>query len=403
MPLVTGSTRATGRASVLRTVLAQGPVARSTIARHTGLSPAAVTRHTADLAAFGLIREVPAEPTEKRMGRPHTPLDIELDLHVATGIHIAATHCTLAVVDLRGRVVAQERLPHRTGDPTTVLRAAARRLSGFVDEHANGREPLGVGVAIGGWVDPELGLLVEHHPLGWRDVPVRDLVAEHTGLPVRVDSHARALVRAEQLFGLVGSADSVVHLFVGNVVDAAIVTGDAVHHGPRSAAGDIAHQPLGDPTVRCPCGRLGCLQATVSDRAFADRAVFRGIIGEPSMAVLLDAAVRGDPAARQLFRDRATSLGGAVALLLDVLNPEVLMVTEAGLLHLPDCLDVLHAEVRRRSHVCACPEAQVRVPGFPPGDLLAVTAGTVLLDLVYTNPAAMEQFGNRRFPIRGLI
>ena len=396
------SSRDTGRAAVLRAVLAQGPVARSTIARRTGLSPAAVTRHTADLTAFGLIRELPAA-AEKRLGRPHTPLDIETDRQVAAGLHIAATHCTLAVLDLRGRVLAQERLPHPAADPVTVLTAAARRLPDFIAAHAGGRIPLGVGVATGGWVDRELGLLVEHHPLGWREVPVRELVAEPTGLPVRVDSHARALLRAEQLFGPIGAADSVVHLFVGNVVDAAIVTGDAVHHGPRSAAGDIAHQPLGDPTVRCPCGRSGCLQATVSDWAFSARAVRAGIIPAPSMPLLLDAARRGDPAARALFRSRAVSLGGAVALLLDVLNPEVLVVTEAGLLYLPDCLDVLHTEVRRRSHVCADPADQVRAPAFAAGELLAVSAGTVLLDAVYTGPAASEQFGDRRFPVRGPI
>jgi predicted NBD/HSP70 family sugar kinase len=391
---------------VLRAVLDHGPVARSTIARRTGLSPAAVTRHSADLAAFGLIRELPAAPAtplaKKRMGRPHTPLDIELDRHVAAGLHIAATHSTLAVMDMRGHVLAQERLPHQATDPVSVLSTAADRLPDFATAHAGGRALLGVGVAVGGWVDPEHGVIVEHEPLRWRDVALRDLVAGHTGLPVHVDSHARALVRAEQLFGGVGEADSVVHLFVGNVVDAAIVTGDTVHHGPRSAAGDIAHQPLGDPTVRCPCGRSGCLQATVSDRAIVDKAMAERIITVPALPALIDAAQRGDPAARRLFHDRAASLGGAVALLLDVLNPEVLVVTEAGLIYLPDCLDVLHAQVRRRSHVCADPVRQVRTPSFTPDDLLAVAAGTVLLDVVYTNPAVTENLAGRHFPVRGL-
>jgi predicted NBD/HSP70 family sugar kinase len=399
---ILGSSRASGLAVVLRSVLNDGPVARSTIARRSGLSPAAVTRHTADLAALGLIRELPTAAAVGRMGRPHTPLDIDVDRHVTAGLHIAATHSTLALLDLRGRVVAQDRLPHRDRDPVAVLTAAARRLPRFAAAHAAGRAVLGVGVAAGGWVDPDRGVIMEHHPLGWHDVPAGDLVAAETGLPVRVDSHARALLRAEQLFGQAGTAGSVVHLFVGHVVDAAIVTGDTVHHGPRAAAGDIAHQPLGDPATRCPCGRMGCLQATVSDRAVSDRAVRARIVPVPSLPMVVEAARRGDPAARRLFRERAAALGAAVALLLDVLNPEVLVVTEAGLVYLPECLDVLRGEVRRRSHVRVDPADVVRAPSFHPDDLRAMAAGAVLLDAVYANPAVTEDLADRYFPTRGL-
>jgi predicted NBD/HSP70 family sugar kinase len=140
----------------------------------------------------------------------------------------------------------------------------------------------------------------------------------------------------------------------------------------------------------------------VSDRATVDKAMAERIITVPSLSTLIEVAQHGDPAARRLFHDRAISLGGAVALLLDVLNPEVLMVTEAGLIHLPDCLDLLHEQVRRRSHVGADPTRQVRTPSFAPDDLLAVAAGTVLLDVVYTNPASTENLAGRHFPVRGL-
>ena len=87
-----------------------------------------------------------------------------------------------------------------------------------------------------------------------------------TWLPVRVDGHGRALVAAEQLFGRARGSRSVLHLFVGNMVDAAFATNDEVHHGPRSQAGAIAHLPLPGGTEPCDCGRTGCLQAAVSER-----------------------------------------------------------------------------------------------------------------------------------------
>ena len=377
---------AQGAATVLRAVLDRGPVARSTIARATGLSPAAVTRHTAELAANGLVRELSAPIATGGIGRPHIPVDIDLDRHLVAGAHIAVGHTTLAVLDLRGTVLAQESLSHTDGAPGAVLSSAARRLPAFVRRHAAGRVPLGIGVAVGGRVDPGRGVLVGHGPLGWYDVDVMAAFARHTRAPVQVDNHARALARAEQLFGRVRSAGSAVHLFVGNVVDAAIIVGGDVHHGPGSAAGDLAHQPLGDPDTDCPCGRRGCLQATVSSGALARRAMRDGIVAAPSFSDLLDAAMAGNVPARQLFHQRAEVLGRAVALLLDVVNPDVLVLTEAGVLFLPECLDTVRAQVGARSQVCTDPVRQVVASSFAAGDVLAVAAGAVALDRIYRHP-----------------
>src|SRR5581483_6799476 len=117
--------RAAGAATVLRAVLDSGPVARSTIARSTGLSPAAVTRHTADLTASGLIRQLPQQAGSGGLGRPHLPVDIDLDQRLVAGVHIAFEYSTLGILDLRGNVLAQESLPHTASTPQSVLGAAA--------------------------------------------------------------------------------------------------------------------------------------------------------------------------------------------------------------------------------------------------------------------------------------
>ncbi|HEX4223193.1 MAG TPA: ROK family transcriptional regulator, partial [Pseudonocardiaceae bacterium] len=388
MSSATQGSRASGAATVLRAVLERGPVARSTIARSTGLSPAAVTRHTAELAAGGYIRQLPQQVASGGIGRPHLPVDIDLDRQVVAGVHIAVGHTTLGILDLRGNVLAQESLPHTESTPPSVLNAAAQRLAGFVRRHSGGRVLLGVGVASGGWVDPARGVVVEHAPLAWREVGVREVFARHTRVPVVVDNHTRALATAEQLFGQARTAASAVHVFVGNVVDAAIVTGGTVHRGPGSAAGDIAHQPLGDPDIRCECGRYGCLQATVSSAAIAARAARDGIIARPSFSALLAAAKAGDPAASNVFRRRAEVVGGAVALLLDVVNPDVLVITEEGILFLPECLATVRDVVRARSRVGVDSGRQVVGSSFPATELLAVAAGTVALEAVYRDPTS---------------
>jgi predicted NBD/HSP70 family sugar kinase len=385
----TADCRQTSSASaVLQAILDHGPVARSTVARLAGLSPAAVSRLCTELTAAGLVREA-AETAEttgpKVVGRPHVPVEVDTGRRVACGLHIALRHATLALVDLRGRVLARERVAHPDADPRRVVLRLARRIPEFLDDHAGGRVPLGLGVATGGWVDRTEGVVLDNALLGWRDVPVRDWLADATGLPVRVDNHARALARAEQLFGDVRARASVVHLFVGNVVDAAFATGGQIHYGPRSAAGSVAHLRLEGSTDPCPCGQRGCLEAAVSCRAVGLRAAREGITPDPSFDGLLATARRGDRRATGLFRERSRLLGAAAALLLDVLNPELLVVAEAGAVYLPECLEVLRAEASERSRVASDPARSIVATSFG-SDALPVAAGTVILDAVYANP-----------------
>ena len=350
--------------AVLQAVLDHGPVARSTIARLVGLSPAAVSRLSADLIAAGLVRESAQGAGAKSVGRPHVPLEIDISRRVALGLHIAFRHAVLAVLDLQGRVIARERIPHQDTDPRRVMSRLAARIGGFVAEHAAGRTPVGLGIATGGWVDRADGVIIEHTMLGWRDVPARQVFAEATGLPVRVDNHARALARAEQLFGDPRARTSIVHLFVGNMIDAAFATGGTIHHGPHSAAGATAHLPLEGRSERCLCGRRGCLQAAVSSHELGVRAAREGVIPEPSFDCLLSAARVGDRRAAGLFHERARLLGSAAALLLDLLNPELLVVSEQGIRHVPGCLEILRAEVRERSRLCADPGRSIVAASF---------------------------------------
>ncbi len=379
--------RKTDNASaILLAVLDHGPVARSTIARLAGLSPAAVSKLCADLIRRGLIHEVRGPATGgKPAGRPHVPVDVACDHGpVACGVHIALAHVTLALVDLRGRVIARERIPHgQRPDARRILARIADRLPPFIS--GGDRRVTSIGVAVGGWVDSAAGVIVEHSLLGWRDVPVRDLLAEATGLPVHVDGHSRALARAEQLFGDHRARSSVVHLFAGNVVDAAFAVGGITQLGQRSAAGTIAHLPLPGHDEPCGCGRAGCLQAVVSETTLVRRAVAEAIITEPSFLGLLDAAQRGDPRAGLLFRRRARAVGAAAAVLADLFDPEVLVVVEVGAMLLPGCLETLRAEVRRRSPTARSASVVTTTFGL---DVLPVAAGSVALTEIYADPLA---------------
>lgn len=389
--------RETNAATVLRTVLEHGPLARSAIARHSGLSPAAVSRQATDLLRHGLLRELPERAETAGPGRPQIPVEMHLGGSgpVAGGVHLGVDVTSFGLVDLRGRVVARRRFAHAGADPRVLPASVARELRAFLTQHLGTRPLLGVGAALGGWVDPDRGRVVRHDALAWTRRPLAAELARGLGGPtVRVDNHARAVAQSEILFGRPEARRSLVHLFVGNVVDAALGIAGVVHQGPGSAAGEVAHLPVPDSNTPCSCGRSGCLAATASNRALAETAYRRGIVPEPDTFLVVDAAATGDRRADRLLRERARAVGRALALLLDVLNPDLVVVTELASLLDPCYLEEIRGAAVDLSHVCDDPE-RIVIPHAGPATM-PVAAGTVLLNPLFRNPLqSLEGFAAR--------
>ncbi len=382
--------RASGSAgAVLRAVLDHGPVARSSIARLTGLSAASITGISGQLIERGMLREAPEAAGPPGIGRPHIPVDIDTEATLVVGAHIAVPRLTVSLHDLRGRPVAQRQVEHRDRSPEAVLAGLVDLVNDVVAREAGGHEVLGLGVAAGGWVDAVEGRVVEHRLLGWRDVRLREILVRGTGLPVSVEGHSRALVHAEQLFGVHAqrARSSIVHLFVGNVVDIAFASGGTPHQGARSAAGAIAHVAVEGSSEPCRCGRTGCFQAEVSEETLVRRAQAAGLIEDPDFRQLVALAGDGDATAVRLFEERVRTVGRMTATLVDLLNPEVLTVVEAGLNRIPALLDLLRTEVAARSLTCEDPVRSVVATSFP-GWVLSMAGGATALERVYAAPLA---------------
>ncbi len=145
MPRAADSDRRRTNASVvLRSVLEHGPVARSTVSRLTGLSPASVTDYCARFTELGLIREAATPRRSNGVGLPHVPVDLDASRFVVGGVHVAVPYTTVALLDLRGRVVTERRLGHDSTNPALVLARAAEGLEALLAEAA-GATPLGSG------------------------------------------------------------------------------------------------------------------------------------------------------------------------------------------------------------------------------------------------------------------
>ncbi|MEV0355234.1 ROK family transcriptional regulator [Nocardia sp. NPDC050697] len=366
-------------AAVLRAVLELGPVPRSVVARHVGVSPATVTWQSRSLLEAGLLVELPEAVSLSGIGRPYSPLALNSAGNVVIAVHIAAAQTTVAVVDIAGKVLSGNQIPHRSFEPDDILADAGDAIAAVRDA-GDGHRVLAVGVAIGGRVDRSAGVVREHSFLRWHDVPVRARLAAATGLPVELDSHARALMHAEQLFGRLRGTSSAVMLFVGNVIDAAFAVHGRVHYGPRSSAGSISRLAGGAEASR----------DDYSDHALLRRAAAAAIPARTIPELL--AAAGTDPAAHELFVQRAAALGRIVAMLVDILDPEAVVIVDRSLPELPAVRESYVETVRGHSVTSSDPDELIAASTFM-GQVLETAGAAVALDGLFRAPLdAMERW-----------
>ncbi|WP_330251149.1 ROK family protein [Nocardia sp. NBC_00565] len=373
-------------AAVLRAATG-GPVSRDNAARTTGLSIATVNRQVSALLAAGLLRERPDLTASGAVGRPRVPFEIDHEAYLTLGIHIGAAVTKIVAADLRGRILGGLAIATpQTGQDFATM-TVARSAKAFL-QRWHRRKPLWAGVAIGGRVDPLTGV-VDHPKLAWQGAQVGTALGEVLELPISVAPHVEAMAASELLLPTgepAGAPGSSLYFYVRETAGIA-VTLDGRVHTPSSGPGSIAHLPTGSD-VECTCGRRGCLEVTVGDRALHARAVGRGIIpahkgtGGSTIADLYRAAEAGAEDAQELLAERATILGHTVAMVRDMLNPDrVILGGQAFTGYRPAVTHVARAFAQSSQ----LPPTDIRISGFG-GKVQEFAAVVTSLSALYADP-----------------
>jgi predicted NBD/HSP70 family sugar kinase len=350
IPYSTGSKaliRQLNRSAVLNLIKEEGPIARVMIARHLGLSAASVTSIVGELQSLGLIHEVAQAPSAG--GRPAELLALNPTAASVIGVKLADDHLAGVVVDLNGAVNRSAELPIAAHDAGGVVDEIARLVE-ILPGRSNGPRLLGVGVGLPGVIDGEAGICVDSPILGWRDVPLAEMLSTRLGLPVSIDNDVNTLAVAERLYGAGRTVTSFLAVTIGRGIGLGVVVDGHLYRGRLGGAGEFGHLPVEPGGPRCECGRSGCLEALVGDRALVRAAIDAGIIGaEDGPDALTAAADGGDPTARAILADAGTRIGVALSGLVNVLSPQLVILSGEGMRnqdHLePPLRAALHAHV----------------------------------------------------------
>ena len=314
------------------------------------------------------------------------------------GIDIGGTNLVVGSVaeDGSSMVASASEPTHSEAGATDVvdrLVGLAERAIATTRREAPGAEILGVGVGAPGPLDTKRGVVLLTPNLGWVNMPLRQLIHDRLGLPAALDNDANCAVLGEWWVGAARGARHAIGITIGTGIGGGLIIDGQLYHGASDVAGEIGHTTIDTEGRRCKCGNYGCLEAYASGPNIALRAVeeleagaesrLRALVGgdlrKITAQTVYQAAADGDELALEVVNDTAKFLGVGIGNLLNVFNPEVVVVCGGVTLAGDHLFEPLRREVARRAFKPAVTACRI-VPGELAGTAGVYGAAKVFLD-----------------------
>ena len=308
--------------AVLRSVRVDGRSTRGEVSDAVGYGKAAISDRVRRLIDLGLLVE--DGQVASGGGRPSGRLHFATDAGYVVAVEIAISHARVVARDLGGGLLRSETLDHPMSlGPDLVLGEVTEAVGRVIDKCAvdDVGNLLGIGVGVAAPVEFATGRTVMPpvHP-AWHDQRVRDRLESRFGVPAWVDNEVNAIALAEARLGAAQGIANALVLKVGSFVGAGLISNGVLHRGAQGCAGSLASAAGGDAIARqgSQLARSGASEALAA--RFAET-------GEITARDVADAAGRGDRGCVDVLDSAATDIGRTLALVVDVFNPELVIVT----------------------------------------------------------------------------
>jgi glucokinase-like ROK family protein len=382
--------REVNRSIVLDLIRRGGRISRTDLARRSALTKPTVSAIVEDLIAAGIVQEVGFAKTLATGGRRARLLEFNEASAAYLGVRFGVHSTTVAVADARGEVRATSETSSIIGDPMRSIESVRQLIDEVLERAEIPRTRLqSLGVCVPGLVDAETGVCVLAPNIGWYEFPVRDAFADAFDLPVVVANVTNSAALAEGRIGAAKGTKSFIWVYVGTGIGAGIVLDGRVFYGGQGYSGEIGHCSVVENGALCGCGRRGCLETVASGMAVSRAAKTAIVAKEPTRlrdfqgpidaAAVARAAREGDTVARRIFAEAGGYLGIGVSYLINILNPEMIVVG-GGLVDAGEfLLEPLRASVGEH----AIKAERVEITASVLGDRAAIV-GTVLLAMDYS-------------------
>lgn len=258
------------RAQILHLIHRQGPISRKDIADRLGLTPAAVTQICNDFIRVDLLVELGSEPGEQgKAGRKKILVELNPTYGCLCSINMDSVRTEISLCNLRGERIDHEQIPTETQN--TLPKQQLERIGEYCRELLRrNRIPkkrlIGAGVGVPGPVDKKAGVSLHAYGIWEEEVPVVSILESCLERPVVLDNNVSAYACAELLFGEGGLSKSAMLVKWGPGVGASLLLGGKVYE-PEGGVAELGHFIVKPDGEKCSCGRRGCLETIVSEKA----------------------------------------------------------------------------------------------------------------------------------------
>lgn len=375
------------------------PLSRAELAARTGLNRSTVSIIVTSLIEEGLIQETDLQSS--KVGRPGMLLELNPKGGFAIGIELGVDFISIILTDFIARVQWREQVcSDPNEDQITILDCAATLTQHALDYGlSQGLRPLGIGMGVPGLVDLRQGKLIFAPNLHWNNVPLRLIWSQRFNLPTFIENEANAAALGEYYFGAAQGVDSFIYLSAGIGLGAGIVLDGKLFRGSNGYASEVGHMTVDPNGELCGCGKRGCWETQVGPRAVLRRVrktlesgvpsalcdLVEGDLERISFESVVQAASQGDSVALRALQEVGERLGIGVANLVNVFNPELIVLGGALNLASTILLPIVERLIRENALTPAC--ENVRVAASAHGiDACLMGAVALVLDDILREP-----------------
>lgn len=349
------------RARALDILIQTRVLSRPQLAERTGLSRATIAILVDELLQAGLVREHGLG--DSGGGRPPLLMEFNPDAAFALGARMRDGAWGIVITNLDAQVIHHLDIAVPDHSPEAAIRTLGDGVQTIMARADAARILPAIGVGTPGLVDVYSGVITSAVDVGWFAVPIREMVEQALGMRTFVANRSKVGALAELWCGVHPGVKDIIYVSIGTGIAAGIVHDGQLYVGVNSSAGELGHVTILPDGPLCPCGNRGCLQQLASGPAIANRArerlrdpgasILRGLVGDHPEWVtpqtVFAAAEQGDPLALEIVTEAARYVGIAVANLVNLFNPQLVViggpVGQVGQV----LMDPLRDEVRRRA------------------------------------------------------
>lgn len=320
-------------AMIYRLIIQQSPISRIQLAETSNLAPASITKITRQLLKRKLIKEVDVQ--QSTGGRPAVSIEAKFDCYQSVAIQLSRAHVTVELYDLGGNSLACKRYPLNDFTQRLAQNYLINLIELFCREYSKKiKKLIAISVVMPGVIDSVKGIVRYTPHISVNNWPLADILEQKFNISAFVGNDVQSLALAESYFGSTQNVKDSILIRVHRGVGSGVIVNQQLLMNHNQSACEVGHiqvDPLGQ---RCHCGNFGCLENQVVNTEIENKARLLVEQGYPSkltadncnIMTICQLANHGDELAQKLIKNAGENLGRAVAIMVNIFNPQSIVL-----------------------------------------------------------------------------